>query len=363
MEQHHLRRTRRSTAIGLAALLAIGTIVAPRATATPSATQARLAGTDRFATAAAIAKASYPSGTSSAILASGRAFPDALAGAALGQPILLTERDTLPPVTKQALTDLKVKDVTILGGTAAVSKSVESQLPSGVTVTRIAGNDRYETAAAIAKSIGAAKVATLKTFKTALIATGADFADALAGGPLAASGAGTTAYPVLLVGSDVPPSTKDAISSLGIQQVVILGGTGAVSSAVQAELESETGHPAVRLAGTNRFGTAVKVATSAITDFGFKATEVLVANAFTFADALAGGPLGTLRSAPIVLTDAERLTDDSSTVIADHADTIATVTALGGTAAVSESTLSEAKTAAQTPAKKGTNESYKVAPA
>ena len=97
-------RSRRMVASALlAAVVGALLVVAPHARATSSATQGRLAGGNRFATAAAVADAEYPNGATTAIIANGRNYPDALAGAALAglksAPLLLTESDSLPAET------------------------------------------------------------------------------------------------------------------------------------------------------------------------------------------------------------------------------------------------------------------------
>ena len=85
----------------------------------------RLAGNDRYETAAAIALATFPNGTETVLLATGEKFPDALAGNFLAgnrnAPILLTTQAALPAVTRQAIQTLKAKNVIILGREEAVS--------------------------------------------------------------------------------------------------------------------------------------------------------------------------------------------------------------------------------------------------
>jgi subtilisin family serine protease len=92
----------------------------------------RLAGGDRFATAAAISEAEFLPGVDVAYVATGLDFPDALAGgpvAAVNRgPILLVGRDTIPSVTARELNRLKPGRVVILGGSGVVSASVETQL-------------------------------------------------------------------------------------------------------------------------------------------------------------------------------------------------------------------------------------------
>lgn len=363
-------RSRFARLLGGAALGALAAGALVPATSVGAATDVevdRLAGDDRFETAAIVANAGFASGATDVILVNGQAFSDALAGSALAgtvdAPVLLTEADALPAATSGAIEGLGVGTVHILGGTAAVSSSVESALEAdGLDVVRIAGDDRYGTAAAVAERIGAGGVAAHDGLATALIATGSDFADALAGGPLAAGGADGV-HPILLVNDVVPTSTADAIDALGIEQVIILGGTGAVSSSVEDELERITGNEAIRFAGSDRYATAVDVAEAAISDFGFSVSEVLLASGTGFADALAGGPLGAVRSAPIVLTPQASLSGETESFLQDHATHVEKLTVLGGNAAVSEQAVQDAEGAAESTNVAGLNETIPVDPA
>ncbi|GAB4280548.1 MAG: hypothetical protein Kow0056_15090 [Coriobacteriia bacterium] len=98
----------------------------------------RIAGPDRYATGAALAQFGVDSGLlwDGVGIASGMNFPDGLSGGvAVGMErsvLLLTPYGTLHPSPKQALTDNK-GDITacrFLGGTAAVSTTVENQVKS-----------------------------------------------------------------------------------------------------------------------------------------------------------------------------------------------------------------------------------------
>jgi putative cell wall-binding protein len=142
----------------------------------------RLAGKNRYETSAAIAKSGWTT-SDYAIIASGENFPDALCGAPLAKkynaPILLTAKDSLDEQSKNQLSSLKVKKVFIIGGVGVISLSVEQEISSmGIEVTRIAGNDRYETSLKVAKTIG--------EFNQAVVATGENFPDALSIAPIAA---------------------------------------------------------------------------------------------------------------------------------------------------------------------------------
>jgi len=92
-------------------------------------TVTRIAGTDRFDTAAKIALHGWPSGSEVVYVATGRDYPDSITlGPSARGPILLTERDTLPGPTQTALRALKPKQIIVIGGTNAVSKAVEDSL-------------------------------------------------------------------------------------------------------------------------------------------------------------------------------------------------------------------------------------------
>lgn len=191
----------------------------------------RISGSDRFATAAAIAAAMDTTASDTVYLATGRNFPDALAGgpASMGAPILLVEPAALPPATAQALAAIQPTHVVALGGQAAVSDDVLDQAVTaagGATPDRLSGTDRYRTATAIAATLGAVD--------TAYVAVGTNFPDALAAGT-AAVGEGA---PIVLTRTDtLPDATRSFLASLsGLRRIVVLGGVGAVSDAVRSEL-------------------------------------------------------------------------------------------------------------------------------
>ncbi len=92
----------------------------------------RLAGRNRYETAALVARDGFGSGVRRVYVATGLDFPDALAGAAvagaLGAPLLLTDRGTLPGATRDALAALDPSEIVVLGGTAAISPGVEGAI-------------------------------------------------------------------------------------------------------------------------------------------------------------------------------------------------------------------------------------------
>jgi putative cell wall-binding protein len=99
------------------------------------------------------------------------------------------------------------------------------------SVTRLAGPDRYSTAVDVSfRTFGGSRVV--------FVATGRNFPDALGGGPVAGSLPG----PLLLVpGTSVPTAVANELRRLDPDEVVILGGSGVVSSGVQSQIESVLG--------------------------------------------------------------------------------------------------------------------------
>ncbi|RQD72496.1 MAG: MBL fold metallo-hydrolase, partial [Tindallia sp. MSAO_Bac2] len=95
--------------------------------------------------------------------------------------------------------------------------------------TRIAGEDRFDTASKIVSQLD------LPVDK-AYVSTGMNFADALTGSALAAK---DNASMLLVRQNAVPSSTKDIIEEKGIINFIILGGTGAVSDTVELQLKDE----------------------------------------------------------------------------------------------------------------------------
>jgi uncharacterized lipoprotein YddW (UPF0748 family)/putative cell wall-binding protein len=216
----------------------------------------RLAGGDRYATAACVSATVYAAGADHVLVARGDAeggLADALAGAvlanAVGGPILLTAPDRLPDATRVELERLAPEQVTILGGANAVSPGVEQALGAIVpAVERIPGTTRYDTAAAISERAATSDVA--------FVVNGFRPADSLVAAAPAARRGGSL---LLVSGRSVPPVTEAALA--GASEVVIVGGHGVVSEAVEAELRRIAGAGAVRrVSGGTRAETAASVA-------------------------------------------------------------------------------------------------------
>jgi putative cell wall-binding protein len=198
----------------------------------------RIAGADRFATAAAISARFVNPGSPLVFVATGHGFPDALAGGPAaglhGAPMLLVRRDGIPNATAAELSRLRPTRIIVLGGSGVIADSTLARLAGFATqgAARVGGADRYATAAAVA-------AAYFPSSHAAFIATGANFPDALA----AAGPAGVLRAPILLVGSGVPPASAEQVRRLRPARVVILGASGVVSESVTAQIRSLLGLP------------------------------------------------------------------------------------------------------------------------
>jgi putative cell wall-binding protein len=355
MSKRSLRRSWSVVAV-FAVVAVIGLVGASSSSADANFGFTRLQGTDRYDTARDVAAKTF--GTSDAVvLASGENYPDALAASFAagvpGVPILLTKKESLPAPTQTALTALKATKVTIAGGTGAISTAVEQDLKSkGLSVTRVAGDNRYATAVALAKSGGPTAVGKTggpvpAAVPTAIVVSGEPgvFADALAAGPAAFA----SKLPVLLTPqAGLAPETKTFLkdADYGIKAVLIVGGTTVVSQSVEDEIKA-LGITVTRIAGANRSETATKVADYEIASLAFVKTHVDLARGDAFADALAAAAHSGKAKAPLLLTqDSTTLGAATKTWLGAHKADLKDGHIMGGTGAVSDAVEKEAETAA-----------------
>lgn len=341
----------------------------------------RLSGDNRYDTAATIFSAAFScasGGASSAVIARGDAFADALAGSYLAGSrdtgVLLTATGSVPTETLAALRTSGARSVVLLGGTAAISDAVAAQLAATpsyacdgtrgapLQVIRINGNDRYDTARRTAEYAGVDAVGTAdpagrgSALRTAVVASGAGFADALAAGPLSYSGAASPTagnqrgFPTLLTGAgSLAPEAEAALRTLQIQQVIIPGGTAVVAAGTESRLR-ELGLTVIRLAGNDRMETAAEVARFSLGDrpgypvgLDFDRSAVTLARGDAFADALAGAAYAGDRTVPLLLTaKPDALGAATATYLRSVAGVTGAVTAFGGNGAVTSSVLSDA---------------------
>lgn len=194
----------------------------------------RLSGIDRYATAASIANNLKVKEGTPVVIAYGESYADALSissTASVNQyPILLVEKDRIPEEAKKMLSTIKPSKVFIVGLQNAVGEKVEKDLAEILNadkskIARIGGLDRYATSIEIAKFFDL-------NGKSAAIATGNDFPDALAGSTYAAK----FKAPLILSDKVLSENAKEYLKNKKVIDIAIFGGESVVNKNVENEL-------------------------------------------------------------------------------------------------------------------------------
>lgn len=313
----------------------------------------RIEGEDRYETAVKIAKEQYPKGleNKTVILATGQNFADALTANGLTNiyqaPILLTKTDNIPESVMAYLKAEQAKgrleNVLIVGKTGAVSNSVSEALTKmRLSVARVGGANRFETAVEVAKilkaTVGEGKIPfasnarvnkVVKDSNTYFLANGFSFADAL----IASVPSSRYGYPILLTdGSNhLRPETKsfldDAFKAGKLNKILVMGGTAVVSEGAKSDVP---GSKVDRLYGQDRYQTNM-----AVNEYFKNATKVYVVTGEAYADALVAGHLAAENNAAILMVSSKGLTKEQSDWIKKN-DKITDYVIVGGDKAVSE---------------------------
>ena len=301
----------------------------------------RLSGADRVATAVALSTAHWPGGSDRAVLASAGNFPDALAGgplaAKLDAPLLLTSPDRLDTAVARELDRLGASHVTILGGSQAVADIVAQDISGrGIEVERFSGSARWETAATAATAVGPSSEGDVLLALGRHPDAGRAWPDAVASGALQA---GDSPLPLLLTDPDsLPVDTREALRQLeadGAERVLIVGGASAISPTVEDAVEA-LGLATERVAGENRYGTSAAAAQAAL-ERGAHPSNLLVARADAYPDALSAAAVAAQSATPLLLVDNCDLARRTATVEwLDQRSILEDVTVVGGLKAVSE---------------------------
>ncbi|MEH7504232.1 cell wall-binding repeat-containing protein [Neobacillus drentensis] len=296
---------------------------------------ARIAGAQRYTTATSISKALYPNGftednlAKTIILTTGIVPADALSSGSLSSsfdnaPILLNDSSSLLPEVKAELTRLKAKKVIIIGGPAVISTNAENEIKSlGVTTERVYGKNRYETNLRIVNKVG--------QVNGVFVASGRNYADALAAAPIAAA----NKWAIVLT---EPNSITDAaLQYIKGKKIVILGGTGAITDTVKNQiLQQNISQNVVRLSGNDRYETLASV----LWHFkdSLKSNTMNIATGSNFPDALTAAPLSIENKAPLILVG-NGLNKNIESFLYKYTEEnlINKVNVIGGTGAVSDS--------------------------
>ncbi|GAB47102.1 cell wall-binding repeat-containing protein [Mobilicoccus pelagius] len=265
-------------------------------------TSTRIAGDTRFDTSVEVAKKYFPGQHDTVYVANGMNFPDALAaGPAAAQanaPLILTAKSSIQDNAMAEIGRMQPKSIRVVGGSDVVSDAVAEKLGKIAPVTRVQGDDRFETAAKVAQSF--------KSADTVYIASGLNFPDALAGG----SGAARENAPMLLTnGTTLSDDTVVELRRLKPSKVVVVGGDKVVKSSVLRQVGDVVPSASlVRSAGKDRFETSALIIEN-VTGKSWDAKEekvrpttAFLATGLNYPDALAGIPAAFAAKAPLALT-------------------------------------------------------------
>ena len=295
----------------------------------------RLAGDNRYATAAKLSSTMYKT-ANTVVLATGLTYQDALVAvplaAAYDAPLLLGTEKHITDQTLAELKRLKAKNVIVVSTNGAIGSKAKAEL-KGYKVTSIAGKNYYETATKVAKALQAK---TKKAPDTIFFATDSAFADALSASPIAAIKNAPIIY--LKNKGSIDSATANYLKSVKgkVKNAYVIGGDGVISDAmmknVATALGLKSGKTVVRVAGKNRYETCVAV------NKKFKnvvsSDGICVAKGLDFPDALAGGVYAAKTKQALFLADGKKLQDVQSSYL--KSKNAAKITALGGTGAVSD---------------------------
>lgn len=300
-------------------------------------TQPPIAGPDAQTTAADIYNASNLGSKKILVLATDANFPDALSGAYLAgfynAGIALTDIDSLPPATQNIIATNMPATIYVLGGPLAVDQNVISQIDSlyqnetSPTIIRLAGADQFGTNQQVIDSVtypgtlfslpfgtinpyndttGASSTSGPASGRTAIVASGTSFPDALAASVLAYK----DQIPVVLTtGDQLSPSASSVLQGLGITQVIMVGGPAAISDTVEGQIAGASGLniPVLRVAGQDATDTALRLASleTSVPAFGITGNGInYVARGDFYTDALAASQyLANVAHSPLLLTE------------------------------------------------------------
>lgn len=285
---------------GLIGSTGAGAVTAPVPVAAPTAgtdlnfSVERLAGSNRAATAAKISREFFGAGVPVAFVVTTANYPDGLAagpaGARLNGPVLFTNGTSVPAATRTELTRLRPGRIYVVGGTRAISEDVRTALAglSSGGARRVSGADRYATAAAVSR------LSYPSGTPIAYVATGQNWPDALTGG----TAAGVQSAPLLLTNStNLSPSTRTELERLNPSRIMVLGGTGAISTGVANQLAAIA--VTERVSGSDRYATGLAVSKRV---FGANRAGVVVATGRNWPDALVAGPAVRRTRGPVLLS-------------------------------------------------------------
>ncbi len=188
-------------------------------------------------------------------------------------------------------------------------------VPSSGPRWRLRGTVALAVLALIAAVLAPTAAAQSRSIGTVVIANGWSSADSAVASALAALESDSRSDAVVLYATrrELPSRVANFIEDHDPSEVILVGGTAALSSNVQANVADIVGSSAVRrIEGRDRFDTAAKAVPSTATTF-------IVANGYSAADTGVAAALAATRDdAAVLLAEADSLTEPTERIITEQ---------------------------------------------
>ncbi|WP_419838656.1 cell wall-binding repeat-containing protein [Candidatus Poriferisodalis sp.] len=272
----------------------------------------RYGGADRYATSLLIAEAVATEAggrLDTVVMVSGSSWTDAVVAAplagSLDAPVLATPPGELRADAARFLQRTGVTLAVLIGAdsdTSGVGPAVVAELEAlGITTERVTRPDQYANSVAVARRLGApGEMGRLG--RTAVVASGRVFADALVAGTFAARGG----HPILLTKPEIfRRDVARYLTDRDVEHVVLMGGKAALHQVIEDAI-TDLGIEVTRLAGATRYDTAVEAAEFIDGRYGdgcFSPRRIGLARARVPFDSFSAGPLLARLCAPLLLAD------------------------------------------------------------
>ena len=240
-----------------------------------------------------------------------------MVAAGLGDAVVFAESaDALGSAAAGIVSQQQPQRVVFVGGTAALSASIETEvrgLAAGVQVERLAGTDRIHTAALAAQQV-LAEVAS----PTVVLANGWSLSDVGTAASAVASGRADAV--LYATATSLGDATRDVLEDHEPQQILIVGGTAALSDDVATGAQMAAGGTTPqRLGGATRVETATL---SAQQSFRAGATTAVIANGWALNDVgIAAAIAAALDDSAVLYARPGMLDNATAKALTDHRPT------------------------------------------
>lgn len=207
-------------------------------------------------------------------------------------------------------------------GKEAQDEEVKALNSAGQIIpTRIAGQNRYESAAQISRE-------QFTNAKKVIVVNAQKYADALSATTLSDG-----KYSILYTEKDsLPTATRNEIQRLNPVEVYLLGGQQSISAGIENILKKYS-NKVTRIAGRDRYETSAKVAAMS------KKKNVVIASGENFSDPLYASSYAYSNNAKILLSSGKTLSRETRDYLARNKSSIGKVTVVGGGQSISSATV------------------------